>query len=174
VALSTPLATLGHRSGAPRPTSPSPPLTPPTLDARGRLIKVMFCLIADQRRRPGRPRSTRSIEASTCRTTRRARSGLGPPAAPARPPQVASRVPLLAPALGTNAVGCRSPSALLAARERATSIAELLGRISACQPCPSRMFVVGHRVRAGSLGEAPRFGMMIKLLCVASVTMTLI
>ena len=67
---------------------------------------------------------------------------------------------------------CRPPHALLAARERATPLAHLLGCTFARQACPARMFVCRSPRLAGVCGSAWQLGMMPKFLRVVSVTVT--
>ena len=142
-----------HSLSASRPTLLNPILTPCCPGAWRRLIQLLSGWIAAQRRRPGRPSSTRSFEASTCRTPRHARSGPRPPTAPARSHQVAflCGLLLLAPP-ATNAVATNAlPHFWRRARVRPHSHSwwAALPRVR-CVPtaCSS----VGPRVRSRSAG----------------------
>ena len=163
-----------HSLSASRPTLLNPILTPCCPGAWRRLIQLLSGWIAAQRRRPGRPSSTRSFEASTCRTPRHARSGPRPPTAPARSHQVAFLWPSFVGAAGNECSGNECTTALLAARARATPLPQLVGRTSACQMCPDRMFICRSPCTVAICGRAQQLGMMKKKSCVASVTMTLV
>ena len=149
----TPSCSPLHSLSASRPTLLNPILTPCCPGAWRRLIQLLSGWIAAQRRRPGRPSSTRSFEASTCRTPRHARSGPRPPTAPARSHQVAflCGLLLLAPP-ATNAVATNAlPHFWRRARVRPHSHSwwAALPRVRCV---PTAFSSVGPRVRSRSAG----------------------